>query len=254
MKKNLKDRSMYYLRTLLLIGLLFSFCCAADFEPRFEGIFQEYGSCRLDLIAKFLPLNPVIFEAGGHYGYDTVYFAKKWPNAQIISFEANPSSFEKFLAITSEFYNIQGYNLAISNYNGTATLNICRVNEAASSLLESSELMKLYYEGPKVNIPCVVLDDWCKINQVEHIDFMWLDLEGMELQILQSSPEILKKLKVIYTETNFLEFRIGMTQYKELKAFLENAGFKLLAHWYLESYQGDAIFVKNEIFNSVNRL
>lgn len=73
---------------------------------------------------------------------------------------------------------------------------------------------------------------------------MWLDLEGFELQFLKSSPHILKTVKVIYTETNFFHFREGMTQYNDLKTFLEAEGFTVVAHWYSEGMQGDAIFVR----------
>ena len=80
---------------------------------------------------------------------------------------------------------------------------------------------------------------------------MWLDLEGLELQVLKSSPRILEKVNVIYTETNFLEFRLGMTQFTDLKTQLDNSGFKMLYHWYYEGLQGDAIFVKRELFELV---
>ena len=79
---------------------------------------------------------------------------------------------------------------------------------------------------------------------------MWLDLEGMELQVLKSSPKILESLKVLYTETNFLDFRKGMTQYNDLKHFLERSRFKLIAHWYAEGFQGNAVFVKKEDFEN----
>ncbi len=229
-----------------------------EYPARFEGIFEElkqYGGKRLDLVAKFLPENPVIFEAGGHYGTDTLRLAIQWPDATIISFEPNPHAFAIHQETTKGVTNIRGYNLAVNNYIGTATLYVCHgtggdnpVFEGASSLLEPSDWMKIHYQGPKVEVPCVILDDWCEENGVDQIDFMWLDLEGLEFQVLQSSPEILDKVKVIYTETNFKEFRRGMTQYKQLKTFLEKRGFRLLAHWYAEGFQGDAIFVKKELF------
>lgn len=59
----------------------------------------------------------------------------------------------------------------------------------------------------------------------------WRDLE---LQVLKSSPKILGKVKVIYTETNFLEFSKEMTQYKD---FLERFGFQMLSHWYAEGFK-----------------
>ena len=120
------------------------------------------------------------------------------------------------------------------------------VFEGASSLLEPSEWMKVHYQGPKITVPCVVLDDWWRQNQDRPIDFMWLDLEGLELQVLRSSPQLLKTVSVIYTETNFRPFRIGMTQYEELKAFLEHNGFTMISHWYAENFQGNAIFINWE--------
>ena len=104
--------------------------------------------------------------------------------------------------------------------------------------------MKIHYQGPQIVVNCVVLDDWCSENGINKIDFMWLDLEGAELQMLKSSPKILETVSLIYVETNFQEFRIGMTQYSSLKEFLEASGFHLLSHWYRENLQGDAIFIR----------
>ncbi len=206
---------------------------------RFEGICQEFKD------------NPIIFEAGGHYGVDTIKFSNKWPQATIISFEPNPNAFEKLFELSKLKNNIFPFGLAVGDFNGSAVFYLCYgthgkdpIFEGASSLLPASESMQIHYMGPKINVDCVILDDWCKQNEITHIDFMWLDLEGMELQALKSSPEILKTVKVIYTETNFQEFRLGMTQYIELKNFLENSGFRLLSHWYQENLQGNAIFVR----------
>lgn len=227
---------------------------ASDPYPwRFEGKHQEFKDHPLDLIQEFIPQDPVILEAGGHYGLDTAKFSSQWPNARILSFEPNPHAFEKLLALSIERANIFPYPLALASFNGPEVFYICYGTygndprfEGASSLLPASEKMKIHYQGPQVMVDCVILDDWCKANGVSKIDFMWLDLEGMELQILESSPEILKSVSVIYTETNFQEFRIGMTQYAALKRFLERSGFHLLSHWYQKNLQGNAIFVRNK--------
>ncbi|MFA6527563.1 MAG: FkbM family methyltransferase [Candidatus Babeliales bacterium] len=219
-------------------------------------MFQEYKKHPLDLVSRFIPNDPVIFEAGGHYGEDTIRFTEKWPLSKVISFEPNPDAFKKLqdaVCKRSSQGVIQAYNLAVNNYNGTATLNVCYgttgdnpLFEGASSLLEASPQMAIHYQGPKVEVPCVILDDWCKKNNIEQIDFMWLDLEGLELQVLKSSPSILTTVKAIYTETNMYDFRKGMTKYKELRSFLEASGFTMLSHWYFEGLQGNAIFIKKE--------
>jgi len=236
-------------------------CCSivyANENPypnRFEGIFEEYDGHRLDLIAKFIPENPVILEAGCHYGYDTIHFIEKWPDSKIYSFEPNPHSFGIFLENTRNYPNVTAFPIALSNFNGFGLFYICYgsngdnpVFEGASSLLEPSEEMKIHYQGPRILVPCHILDDLCKTINLDHIDFMWLDMEGMELQVLSSSPNILKTVKVIYTETNFIKFRIGMTQYGDLKSYLESQGFVLLSHWYAQGFQGNAIFLKKELY------
>lgn len=239
---------------------LFSFACFAEQYPqRYEGVkvYEEKLGHPLDAVADFIPDDPVIFEAGGHYGEDTVRFIAKWPKGKVISFEPNPHSFELLSQAIIGIQNIWAYPLAVSDRNGEAILNVCYgttgdnpVFEGASSLLEASDWQAIHYRGPKVTVPCVVLDDWCELNGVEKIDFMWLDLEGLELQVLKSSPKILETVRALYVETNFKEFRKGMTQYGELKNFLEKSRFKLVAHWYAEGFQGNALFAKKEDFEN----
>jgi uncharacterized protein YfaT (DUF1175 family) len=108
--------------------------------------------------------------------------------------------------------------------------------------------MRQHYQGPLIEVDCVILDDWCQANAVSGFDFMWLDLEGYELQALSKSLVILSTVNAIYVETNFQNFRVGMTQFVDLRKFLEGNGFKLLSHWYHDGLQGNAIFIKKELF------
>lgn len=157
---------------------------ANNYPSRVEGSFTHWHHKRLDLISLFLPSNPVIIQAGDHYGNEIISFSQHWPNAKIISFEPNPHA----------------------------------------------------------------LDEWCYENQVDPVDFLYLNLWGAELQVLKSSPEVLKSVGCIAVHTNLFPFRIGTTQYVDLKSFLEKSGFQLLTHWYREGLEGDAIFVKRDYF------
>ena len=226
---------------------------SVDQKIKFQGLkdYMYLFNQPLDVVKRYLPEDPVIMEAGAHYGTDTLKLAAAWPKGRIHAFEPNPHAYQVFCAYTRNCKNVQGYNLALGEKSGKVTLHVCHgpggkdpIYEGASSLLESSEEMKHNYMGPDVEVNCVVFDDWCKENQVASLDFMWLDLEGMELQILRSSPEILKTVKVVFTETNFREFRLGMTQYGPLRRFLEESGFQLVAHWFADGAQGNAIFVR----------
>ena len=89
---------------LCLFALLFTSYafCKDPYPARFEGIFQDFETHPLAIVEMFVPKDPVIFEAGGHYGADTLNFSKKWPASKIITFEPNPHAFEKLLAVSKQ--------------------------------------------------------------------------------------------------------------------------------------------------------
>lgn len=239
---------------LVLIPLCLSFQHLFSY---YEGspLFEHSVTSRLDIIAKFIPETPMIFEAGAHYGFDTLRFSNKWPHSTIIAFEPLPHSFERFKAATRHLSNAAGYQLALNDEKGSSVFYVCGApgkdsmwTLGESSLLENNGWS--YAEGAKITVSCVILDDWCKENGVSSIDFLSLDLEGAELKALQSSPDILETIKVIHVATFFKEMRKGMTRYVDLKRFLEEAGFVVLAHWYSDE-KGAAIFIKEGQFSKL---
>jgi FkbM family methyltransferase len=123
------------------------------------------------------------------------------------------------------------------------------IYEHASSLLKPSPEMEVHYQGPELGVECVVLDDWCHQNGVDHIDYLRLDVQGSELQVLQSSPQILSGVKVIDVATNFFPFRIGTTMYQDLNEFLTTSGFTLISHCYREKLEGNALYINDHFFD-----
>jgi FkbM family methyltransferase len=249
------------LRPIVFLFLAFSgFLCAEtspyvfQFEGRFEKLFQ---SGRYDLIGRIIDPDDVILEAGGFDGGDTIHLVKLVPNGEIISFEPNPTRYKELVTKTNGLVNVRTYPFALGEKNEMITFHLCHgvqnnpAFDGASSILPATSETKQNYQGPLIQVPCVRLDDWCRKNNQNRIDFIWLDLEGYELQVLKNSPQILCTVKAMYVETNFYEFRQGMTLYKDLLAFLEKNGFRLLAHGYYKGYQGNAIFVRADLFDKI---
>lgn len=249
------------LKRVIFFVLIISQHFIAEASPyvfQFEGLFEDiYNAGRYNLIEKIIDSDDVILEAGGFDGSDTVNLSAMVPQGKVISFEPNPPRYQELFEKTKNLSNVSTYPFALGEKNGTALFYVCYgaqndpVYEGASSLLAPSESMQVNYQGPRIEVPCYVLDDWCTEHDQRKIDFMWLDLEGYELQALRNSPRILSTVKAIYVETNFYEFREGMTQYAQLRTFLENNGFQLLSHGYYKGYQGNAIFVRKDLFNEI---
>ena len=95
------------------------------------------------------------------------------------------------------------------------------------------------------------LDDWCVLNKINHLDFLRLDADGLELQTLKKFSLALNKAIVIVVKTYFLRFEENGTLYPELKQFLEKNNFHLLDHNYLKGSSGTATFVRKAYYDSV---
>ena len=205
----------------------------------------------IDIVRPFLPNHPTILEAGCHSGEDTIILAAAWPEGHLYAFEPVRRFIEnaKTQIARDNITNVSIYPFALSSKSGKQTFYYSTNIGAASSLLESNEQMidVCDYQDAQMQVDCVNLDEWAKKNNVDHIDFMWLDMEGNELNVLRSAPDILKTTRVILTEANFREFRKGSVQFKDLMSFLTSNGFKLHKIWGSPTWQGTALFLRNDI-------
>lgn len=250
-------------KSVIALLLFLSFSCleSEQYPLRYEGVyfFKDFNEVHVNILEGFFPYNPIIVEGGAYCGGLTFKLSKLWPYGQIYAFEPNPRAFgelQKTIS-TQGLTNVVPYNVALADSTGSEIFYLCHGSngkspefEFASSLLRPTKEMEIHYQGPKIEVPCVNLDYWCKQEQIDHIDLLVLELQGMEFQVLISSPEILKNVKAIYTQTSFFPFREGTINYLVLKPFLESMGFVVLEHWYRQGLSGNAIFVSRELFDA----
>ncbi len=201
------------------------------------------------LLKRLLPDNPIIVEAGAQFGEDTSWMSEMWPKGIIHAFEPLPASFEKLERNTKKYKNVYRHQLALSNKAEKASFYVDGHSGGASSLLRPTDsINKTYFHADlnnPISVECITLDNWAKKNNINKIDFLWLDMEGNELRALQASTEILKTVKIIYTEVNLQEFWHGCVQYKDLKKWLEGNGFKEIWSDIVPKWHGNVLFVKD---------
>jgi 2-O-methyltransferase len=209
--------------------------------PRYQGelnykVITDKISDVLHFIKPYLPPNPVVLECGGHDGEDTVFMASFWPQGKVYTFEPVPELFKILTYKTVHFPNIKRYQLALSEVTGTQTFYFSDLKNSgspsgSSSLLPPKDHLKfdsyVTFNGT-FEVASMKLDDWAKIEGLDQIDFMWLDMQGYELNMLKIS-ELAKKTKVIYLEVEFIEAYKGQYLYSNVKKWMEENGFKLLA-------------------------
>lgn len=188
-----------------------------------------------------------ILEAGAHIGIDTKNLAQL-TKAKVYAFEPIPALYQKLKDTTKHIQNINTFELALSDQS-------CDVNfflssgesDASSSILQPIEHLRTNPEvkfEKNIRVKASTLDDWAKAHKIEKIDFMWLDMQGYEFEVLKSSNEIFPKVKVLYTEVSTIELYKGQALYKDFKTWLSSEGFELIVEDLQWGFTGNALFLR----------
>jgi 2-O-methyltransferase len=209
---------------------------------------QEKGVVNKKTIRKYIGRDAIIIEAGAHIGTDTCEMAKLWPDTTIYAFEPIPELFEILKHNTSSYSNVKCFQLALGNKTGITSINKSSGDsDASSSLLEPKEHLKIHPTvlfDKKIEIEVTTLSDWMKLYCIERIDFLWLDLQGFELDVLKDSVDIVSNVSVIYTEVSLIENYSKSALYPELRDWLMTLGFKVKIEKLAWMDGGNVLFVK----------
>ncbi len=148
--------------------------------------------------------------------------------------------------------NVHIFPLALGTYEGTVSFYLSKPTEkyglaGQSSLFppnpETWPWPWVELEKEPISVPITTLDAWAEKQGIKKIDFLWLDLQGSEFQMLQACPNILKTITVIKTEYSTKEYYKGTVLFDELKNFLESQDFHLIE--ICGETHGDALFIRN---------
>jgi FkbM family methyltransferase len=149
--------------------------------------------------------------------------------------------------------NIKLFKLALSDSTGTAEMNVSEIIGQPDEASNSSSLLspKLHIEKfttvvftKKETVETITLDDWAKQNNIDHIDAMWLDMQGSEYAVLKAS-KIINTVKVINSEVSLAELYEDSILYTEYKDWLASIGFQVVKENMHEDLgYGDVLFCR----------
>jgi FkbM family methyltransferase len=198
----------------------------------------------------------VILDIGSRHCLESVEFSKKFKNAKIYAFEANPTSYQECVKNSINFNNIKVVNICINEYDGFCKfypINPSKTqtswfdgNLGASSLFLSNGAVDHIekYVQDEIEMPCIRLDTFCNIEKIEKIDAIWMDLQGGELLALKGLGDLLDSVEVIQTELEINPMYHGQCLYKETNEFLEKKGFKKVSGNDNAVFGADFIYIK----------
>ena len=221
--------------------------CAQKVDPKH---FKPIGFDKRKLL-EILPVEPVIFDIGANDGTDSIQFRKLFPKAIIHAFEPEPSNFKKLIRRTKGL-GIQCHNIAFGTTDGKARFFVSSgTSTAASSSLRKPTghltLMPHIEFNDIIEVNVRRLESWAQENSINRVDFLWLDTQGTELDILKNSGTVLQIVKAIHTEVSLVELYEGSPLYPEVKEFLLKNNFSVLEEIFYPESVGDVLFVKKDV-------
>jgi FkbM family methyltransferase len=202
-----------------------------------------------------------VLDVGAYKGGFSRRVLNLYRGATVHAFEPNPEAFNELKANmlgNSEFYV---YNLAVSSHTGTLNLNINR-NPATSSALLESQHGRRYFAKFLETIKCmeveaVTLDQWSESSLNKAVDFIKVDVQGLDLEVLKGAQRLLEtSVKAVLVEVQFIKLYDECFNYYELFSFLEERGYQLFQVYDLRSSSegrllwGDALFVRPEFIKN----
>lgn len=144
--------------------------------------------------------NPVIFDVGANIGTFSTWMAKVFPNGSIYCFEPQRLVFQMLCGnmALNNFDNCFIYNMGLGNVNSFIELQEPNYYKNADfgtfSLIEDIIGSQ---SGVKTITPIMTLDSFVETYKINRLDFIKIDAEGMDIQVLKGAEKTLEKYNPI---------------------------------------------------------
>ena len=173
-------------------------------------ILKEYKS-----LYRYIQPGSTVIDIGAHIGLFSVLAARLHKNVKVFSYEPFPENYSLLrenVDINSLKKQIKTFKVGIGAKEEKRKLYVHRSNSGGHSLYKKS--------NNAITISLIPLREVFRANNIRTCDFLKMDCEGAEYEILMNTPDdILKKIKCIALEYHANE------DSKILEAFLKKKGF-----------------------------
>lgn len=165
----------------------------------------------LAIARAFVNKKSVVVDIGAHIGTFAIPIAAEVE--KVIAFEPSSDAFA-LLSRNVEINNAsaQLLNVALGSEKGSGTLVVRNASNAGANTFVTGG-----------SIPVTTLDD-----EVEHADFIKIDVEGMELEVLRGGARLIERARpVVLFEVNLSQLRSHGASPRALERFFKERGYLL---------------------------
>jgi FkbM family methyltransferase len=191
----------------------------------------QFESAEFAFVSRFLRPGMIVLDVGAHHGFYTLLLSKRVrKEGRVIAFE--PSARERRALLRhlriNNCGNVRVEALALGSEEKDASLFVVEgCHSGCNSLRTPAHDVRGQFTPAPVHI--VRLDDWLNAQKIKQVDFIKLDVEGGELDVLRGAEDLLKRRPrpLILAELQDVRAKAWGHQAKDVAEFLRSLGF----HW-----------------------
>ncbi len=165
----------------------------------------------------------------------------------VYGFEPNREEYEKLLTGKTDVYKASGVRpppyakavflpTALAHFSGVRPLHVTK-GPGSCSLMEPNQAVTSQYEqgwawnfeiSGSIQVDCSTLEQVLRGNGIDWVDYIKLDTQGNEYDILFASEWARDRISVIKTEVEFIEMYRGQRLFTDIDSGLRAAGFHFI--------------------------
>jgi len=206
----------------------------------------------------------VIFDIGACEGEETIRFSRKYPRAIIHTFEPLPEN-QMLIKQNFDSFRIERARLcplALSDREGKAKFYVSsgepetrfsgedwNYGNKSSSLLKpsgSDSMPSWIHFGKTIEVSCAKLDDYCREEGITRIDWIHMDVQGAEYQVIEGGREILKHSRAVWLETMDEKVYQDQKLRWEIEDVFHSMGFRLITSQ-VRGIEQDQLYLQTRI-------
>ncbi|WP_346679871.1 FkbM family methyltransferase [uncultured Brachyspira sp.] len=149
----------------------------------------------------------VVFDIGAFKGDTAYFFSKKCSNkARIYAFEPDENNYKVLLKIKEKY-----------KLNNVITKNILLSNAE-----KEIDFISMIENTPTIKKNAITIDKFVEENNIEKIDYIKMDVEGAEKNILEGSIKTIKKFKPFLAIAIYHGGKLFMEDFYNIPIFIKN--------------------------------
>lgn len=189
-----------------------------------------------------------VIHVGGHIGQEMETY-KKNNVTNLIVFEPQKVPFQKLSSVVKSvgFDNVTLVNKALGNSCKTVEMT-CNDDGLCSSILNPKHVLEQYPNiifDRKETVEMVTMDS--VIAQDHSFNFLNMDTQGYELEVLKGARKTLEMIDCVYTEVNNTEVYEDNALIEEIDDFLKDYDMIRVETDWMGGTWGDAFYIRQEL-------